>query len=177
MYDDEDEYDDNEFDAERARVGEAEVAHGIEERTFYDDLAKKEDERHNAMRGDIKKHSLILAELEEKLRHKKTALQLLETRITQERSTIEYEAKKKVYRTNEETSDGDEASARAIPILSRDIGMKDDDNGFSVVRALANMRQLEEEKRMLEETIATMSMAVSDEARTLSQLQHTLLRA
>lgn len=171
MYDDE--YDD-EFDSESDRVEKAEAQRGIDDRAFYDDLAKKEDDRHNAMRADIKKRTLILGELEQKLRHKKTELHALEMRIMQEKDAIDLE-QKKIYRTTVGVNDG-EPSVRAIPILSRDIDVPDSDNGFSVARAEATIKQLEEERAVLEKAIGEMSLVVSDEARALSQLQHTLLR-
>jgi len=177
MYDDEDEYeeDDTENDPERLRSDEFNAQRGKDDRAFFDDLAKKEDERHNAMRADMKKRALVLSELDQKLRHKKTELHALEMKIMQEKDAIDFE-QKKIYRMTVGMGNGDEASVRAIPILSKDIDKEDDDNGFSVSRAEANIKQMEEEKITLEKTISTMSVTVSEEQRALSQLQHTLLR-
>lgn len=178
MYDDEYDEDEEESagDAEDLRSEEFNTQRGKDDRAFYDDLAKKEDERHNAMRADIKKRSLVLGELEQKLRHKKTELRTLEMKIAEEKNAIDA-AEKKVYRTTVGVSDGDErVQAEVIPILSRDIGKESSTDEFSVSRALANIKQLEAEKAALESVISEMAVTVSEEERALSQLQHTLLR-
>lgn len=179
MYDDEYDEDDeeSEVDPESLRSEEFNTQRGKDDRAFFDDLAKKEDERHNAMRADIKKRSLLLGELQQKLRHKKTELHTLEMKIREEENAIDM-AQKKVYRTTVGVSDGSEGggSAEVIPILSRDIGKENSTDEFSVSQAEAHIKQLEEERIALAKVIGEMSVTVSDEERTLSQLQHTLLR-
>lgn len=173
MYDnEEDEYEDEEINVENLRSDEFNAQRGKDDRAFFDDLAKKEDERHNAMRADLKKRTLMLGESQQKLRHKKTELHGLEMRITQEEDAIAYEAQK-AYRVNATEHD---PSAQPIPILSKDIGKEDSNDEFSISRAEATIKQLQEEKLALEKVISEMSVTVSEEERALSQLQHTLLR-
>lgn len=183
MYDDEDdEYEDDEEEnfaanVEAARREDAEATRGKDERDFYDGLAKQEDVKHNAMRVEMQKRLLSLGELRQKLRHKEAELRTLESKIRVEEERIEYEAKK-AYRSG--TDDALEVSkeeiALPIPILSKDIDKNDVGVEFSIERAKANTKQLEEEKVELGKVIKHMSIEISDEARALSQLQHSLLR-
>jgi len=183
MYDDdeEDEYEDEEDtsaqDAETLRREDAATASGKENRAFYDGLAKEEDNRHNAMRLEMQKRALTLGDLRQKLRHKEAELHTLESKIQIEVGRIDYEAKK-VYRlgTDSIPETQTEEIVRPIPILSKDIDPEDAGMEFSIERAKANIKQFEEEKVELKKIISEMSSAVSDEARTLSQLQHSLLR-
>ena len=183
MYDDdeEDEYEDEEDtstqDAETLRREDAAVASGKENRAFYDGLAKDEDNRHNAMRVEMQKRALTLGDLRQKLRHKEAELHTLESKIRIEADRIDYEAKKK-YRmgTDDVAPIAAEEVARPIPILSKDIDPKDGGAEFSIERANASIKQLEEEKIELKKTLSEMNSVISDEARVLSQLQHSLLR-
>ena len=183
MYDDEDddEYEDDEDesmqDAETLRREEAATASGKDERKFYDGLAAQEDAKHNAMRAEMQKRALTLGDLRQKLRHKEAELHTLESKIRTEEERIEYEAKK-AYRSGTggvaETSPDE--IPRTIPILLKDIDRDDVGVEFSIERARANMKQLESEKIALDKVIKDMNIAISDEARALSQLQHSLLR-
>ena len=90
-----DEFDEEDEDTELALAAshrardEAFHQRGIEDRAFYDDLAKKEDERHNAMKKDIAQRSLELGELRQKLRHRDTALRTIQNEIAIERDRID----------------------------------------------------------------------------------------
>lgn len=182
MYDDEEEDDDDQgeigLDAETLRREEAEVTRGKETRTFYDDLAKKEDERHNAMRLDMQRRSLAAGELRQKLRNKETEMHALLLKIGIEEDRIDYE-KKKAYRSG----GGDaipvgEAAVRSapIPILSKDIDAKDAEQEFSVERAEIHIKQLQGERSELEKVLKEMKDRLNEEERALSQLQHQLVR-
>lgn len=183
MYDDEDdEYEDDEEEnfaenAEAARREDAELTRGKDERVFYDGLAKQEDVKHNAMRVEMQKRSLTLGDLRQKLRHKEAELRTLESKIGAEEERIEYEARK-AYRagTGDVVEVSKEEITRPIPILSKDIDKNDVGVEFSIERARANMKQLESEKVELDSVIKNMTIEISDEARALSQLQHSLLR-
>lgn len=182
MYDDEDDEDDDEgeigVDAETVRREEAEVAQGKASRAFYDDLAKKEDDRHNAMRLDMQQRALAAGELRQKLRNKETELHALELKIAIEEDRIDYE-KKKAYRLGggETVAPGDETvRPTPIPILSKDIEAKDADQEFSVEHAEIRIKQLQGEKLELEKVLREMKERLNEEERALSQLQHQLVR-
>lgn len=180
MYDDDEEDEDDIEDGNssaRLRAEGLAAQRGKDERAYYDDLAKKEDERHNAMRADMKKRLLSLGELRQKLRHKQAELHTIEMSIAEAQDIIDYETKK-AYRTDLGVAeiDGGVTLAPSVPILSKDIGAENTNNEYTLSRVQSNIKQLQEEKLALEKVIREMSVVVSDEARALSQLQHTLLR-
>ena len=182
MYDDEDDDDEDEgeigLDAETVRREEAEVVQGKASRAFYDDLAKKEDDRHNAMRLDMQQRALAAGELRQKLRNKETELHALQLKITIEEDRIDYE-KKKAYRLGggESIATGDGATRSVpIPILSKDVDAKDADQEFSVEHAEIHIKQLQSEKLELEKVLSGMKEHLNEEERALSQLQHLLVR-
>ncbi len=172
MYDDEDDDEEDEIDLERdeetLRRETAESTRGKDERVFYDDLAKKEDERHSAMRRDLAKRSLALGELRQKLRHKKTEIDAIAVKISIEEDRVDFE-QKKAYRNT-----GD--AQAAIPILSKDITSDDVSSEFSVERAQAHIKQLQEEKIAEEHLLKEKLVHLHDEERVLSQLEHTIVR-
>lgn len=179
MYDDEEDEDDVE-DANSAALLRSQglaAQRGKDERAYYDGLAKKEDERHNAMRADMKKRLLMLGELRQKLRRKQAELRAIEMSIADAQNIIDLEIKK-TYRTDSGVVgvDGGTIPLPSIPILSKDIGAESANNEYLLSRVQSNIKQLQEEKLVLEKVIKEMSVVVSDEARTLSQLQHSLLR-
>lgn len=182
MYDDEDddeyEYEqDSAQDLETRRREDAAVASGKENRAFYDGLAKEEDIRHNAMRIEMQKRALKLGELRQKFRHKEAELRALESKIHIEEDRIDFEAKKKYRLGSHDASEvGVGGVTLPIPILSKDIDPKDSGAEFSIERAQASIKQLKEEEVELKKVLREMNTAVSDEARALSQLQHSLLR-
>lgn len=183
MYDDEDGDDDEDEidiakDAETLRREEAEVSRGKSDRAFYDNLAKTEDERHNAMRVDMQKRSLAVGELRQKLRHKEADMRMLEMKITSEEDIIDYEKKKK-YRSGASgvsAIPGEAVAAQPIPILTKDIDPKDGGEEFSVERAEAHIKQLQSEKMEFEKHLREMRENLNEEERALSQLQHQLMR-
>ena len=188
MYDDEDDDDDDldeidtEINSETLRREDAESVRGIEDRAFYDNLAKKEDERHNEMRKDKQKRTLAVGEMRQKMRHKDAEAKALEMKIRLEEDRIVFEQKKAYRRDAKEILGGAPVERvqsevkEKIPILSRDIDPKDVDEEFSIERAQAHIKQLREQKVELDKVIAQMRAKLSDEERTLSQLEHQVAR-
>ncbi|KKU79811.1 MAG: EF hand domain protein [Parcubacteria group bacterium GW2011_GWA2_47_7] len=175
--DDEDEEEDG-TDPETERRADAEVARGKNDRAFYDNLAKEEDARHNAMRVDLQKRSLAVGELRQKLHHKESELRELSMKITIEEDRIDYEKKKAYRRGVGDIADtvGGQTHIESTPILSKDIDPKDIDEEFSVERAEAHIKQMKSEKIELEEVLRDMLEHMHKEERALSQLQHQLIR-
>ena len=179
--DDEDDEQDEAGNAETLRRETAEQARGKEDRSFYDNLAKQEDERHNAMRKDKNHRSLLVGEARQKLRHKDAEVKALGLKIQMEEDRIVFE-QKKAYR-NDATLPSDVATPplvrlepEVIPILSRDIDPKDMDEEFSIERAQAHIKQLKEQKAELDKVVAEMRAKLSEEERALSQLEHQIMR-
>ncbi len=172
MYDDEDDDDEEEIDleqdAEVVRREGAEEARGKDERAFYDDLAKKEDERHNAMRKDLQKRSLALGELRQKLRHTQVEVDAIAVKISVEEDRIDLE-RKKVYQHTGDTP-------VLIPILSKDILPDGASSEFSIERAQAHVKQLQVQKAEAEKELKEKLMYLHEEERALSQLEHTIVR-
>ena len=135
-------------------VSDAATQRGKDERAFYDGLAKKEDERHNAMRADMKKRLLSLGELRQKLRRKQAELHTIEMGIMEAQGIIDFEAKK-AYRMDPGAIGADEGltPAPAIPILSKDIGADETNKEYTLSRVQSNIKQLQEEKSALETVI------------------------
>lgn len=180
MYDDDEEDDEDGEDGNSAallRSQDLAAQRGKDERAYYDGLAKKEDERHNAMRADMKKRLLMLGELRQKLRRKQAELRAIDMSIAEAQNIIDFEIKK-AYRTNlgAVEVDGVATPLPTISILSKDVGAESTNSEYVLSRAQSNIKQLQEEKLVLEKVIREMSVVISDEARALSQLQHTLLR-
>ncbi len=180
MYDDEDEEDEEgELNTEAVRREGAEETRGKDERAFYDDLAKKEDERHNAMRADLRKRSLATGELRQKLRHKQADVDAIAMKIRIEQDRIDYE-QKKIYRihSGDTTSMSDEVPVLPIPILSKDIKTSSTDvsSEFSIERAQMHVKQLETEKEEAEKELKIKLDSLHEEERALSQLEHALMR-
>ena len=189
MYDD-DEFGDEEDDDEisEAQVAEddrrvaAEGTRGIEERAFYDDLAKREDEKHNALRKDKQRRTLLVGEARQKLRHKEAEVTALAQKIHIEEDRMALE-KKRLYRKNaKDIVDGVvveepvRAEPEVIPILSRDIAPNDMDEEFSIERAEIHIKQLGEQKAELEKVVAEMKMKLNEDERALSQIEHQIMR-
>lgn len=178
MYDD-DEFDDeeSEVDPEEVRRDDAEVARGKDERAFYDGLAKAEDERHNAMRKDFAKRSLVAGEMRQKLRHKQQEIDAIAMKIQAEEDLIAFE-QKKAYRSasmNPNISMSDVGEPATV-VSTKDAREKEATAEFSVERALMHVKQLQGEKSALEVELREKLDALHEEERALSQLQHTLLR-
>ena len=187
MYDD-DEFDEDEDeisaekDAETERREVAEGTRGIEDRAFYDDLAKKEDDRHNAMRKDKQKRTLLVGEMRQKLRHKDAEVRTLLQKIQVEEDRIIFEQKKAYRKDAKEIVDGvvierpTPPPGEAIPILTKDIDPKYLDEEFSIERAQAHIKQLKEEKVELEKVVAEMRAKLNEDERALSQIEHQIMR-
>ncbi len=180
--DDEDEID-LEKDAETLRREGAEGVRGIEDRAFYDNLAKKEDDRHNAMRKDVQKRTLAVQEIRQKVRHQETEVKTFAEKIRVEEERILFEQHKTYRKDAQAISGGVPVEAPAIPeqpevipILSRDILRSSVDEEFSIERATAHIKQLEEERSTLAKVVVEMRAQLSEEERSLSQLEHQVAR-
>lgn len=182
---DDDYYDDEDEDADifaaseaRQKQEDAQRQRGVEDRAFFDDLAKKEDERHNAMRKDIAHRSLMLGELRQKMRHKDAELRAIKNEIDIERDRIDFETKKAYRRqANQPIDETGAPTSGPIPILTKDIPQSaTGGEEFSVERATVHMKQREDEYAAKKAEADLLQKKIDDEARALSELQHSLLR-
>ena len=186
MYDEDDDDEDEmdfEKDAETLRREGAEGARGIEDRAFYDNLAKKEDDRHNAMRKEIQRRTLAVGEIRQKVRHKEVEVKAFAEKIRMEEERILFEQHKSYRMDAREILGGQPVNStpadmkpETIPILSRDINPNDVDVEFSIERALVHIKQLVEQQSELAKVVAEMRAKLSEEERSLSQLEHQVAR-
>lgn len=182
MYDDEDDDEEEaELDIETARREGAEVSRGKEERAFYDDLAKKEDERHNAMRADLAKRSIGAGELRQKLRHKQAEIDAIAAKISIEEERIALEGKK-AYQSGAKEQ-GVSAPAGDVAIVNTEASetlVNPEELAataeFSVERAAMHVKQLQAEMRERQQELDKELDSLHEEERALSQLQHAIMR-
>ena len=162
---------------EEERREEAERARGKEERAFYDGLAKAEDAKHDAMRKDYQKRSLVAGEMRQKLRHEQMAIDAIALRIAQEQERIDTELQKK-YRKEAQVHDGEVVAPITPP--QDDGGEESKDEGasleFSIDLATNHIKQLEDEKASLEREHKKKLDELHEEERALSQIQYKLSR-
>lgn len=180
MYDDEEDDDESseESDLVISQKEEAAATRGKADRSFFDNLAKDEDARHNAMRADLAKRSLAVGERRQKLKHKESVLHSLESKIIDEQDRIEYETKK-AYRESGVLGDDEAANNLSTEPTLSNSSIGDEERGsteFSIERATSHIKQLQSERDELDMELRDLLADLHEEERALSQLQHQLMR-